>query len=154
HHDLHSFPTRRSSDLNTLDVFTQAIEIFREAQPRVALGLHLEGPFLNVEKRGAHPAELVKPVKVELLENLLQDSDEIVNMMTVAPELMNTESLHYLQERGVLVSAGHSNATFQESIRAFNQGIGAATHLWNAMSSLHHRDLGLPGAVMQDERVS
>lgn len=139
---------------NTLDVFTQAIEIFREAQPRVALGLHLEGPFLNVEKRGAHPAELVKPVKVELLENLLQDSDEIVNMMTVAPELMNTESLHYLHERGVLVSAGHSNATFQESIRAFNQGIGAATHLWNAMSSLHHRDLGLPGAVMQDERVS
>lgn len=139
---------------NTLDVFTQAIEVFREAQPRVALGLHLEGPFLNVEKRGAHPAELVKPVKVELLENLLQDSGEIVNMMTVAPELMDTDSLRYLQERGVLVSAGHSNATFQESIRAFNQGIGAATHLWNAMSPLHHRDLGLPGAVMQDERVS
>lgn len=138
---------------NTIDTFKEAIRVYTETQPRVALGLHLEGPFLNVRKRGAHPEELIREINLGVLKDLLEGSEQVVTMMTVAPELMDKACLGYLQERDIVVSAGHSAATFSEAISAFDAGIPAVTHLWNAMSPLHHRDLGLPGAAMHDERV-
>lgn len=138
---------------NTLEVFRKAISIFAEAAPRVALGLHLEGPFLNSKKRGAHPEELIRKAEVDILKELLSGDGRVVTMITVAPELIDPDCTRFLKEQNILISAGHSAATFTQALAAFDDGISAVTHLWNAMSSLHHRDLGLPGATMQDERV-
>ncbi|WP_270088715.1 N-acetylglucosamine-6-phosphate deacetylase [Sphingobacterium sp. SYP-B4668] len=133
---------------NTIDVFKQAIAIVNANPPKVALGLHLEGPFLNAKKRGAHPAELIiTPSKERIADLLNEDELGLVKMMTVAPELLDTDSLELLLEKGVRISAGHSDATFEEATSAFDQGIVAATHLFNAMSGFHHREVGLPGAV-------
>lgn len=138
---------------NTLEVFREAIAVFAAAQPRVALGLHLEGPFLNAQKRGAHPEELIRKAELGTLKDLLSGNGRVVTMITVAPECMDLDCTRYLNEQGILISAGHSAATFTQALAAFEMGIPAVTHLWNAMSPLHHRDLGLPGATMQDERA-
>ena len=138
---------------NTLSLFKEAIQVFNQANPRVALGLHLEGPFLNAKKRGAHPAELVIPAKKALLEKLLDSDEGAVNIMTVAPELFPDECLEYLLSKNILISAGHSDATQDEATQAFEKGIKTVTHLWNAMSPLHHREVGLPGATFNHPSV-
>ena len=132
---------------NTLEVFKEAIDVFSQAEPKVSLGLHLEGPFLNPVKRGAHPEELIIEGTLERIKGLLDSSKGAVKMMTVAPELMSEQSIAYLLDQGIVLSAGHSAATFEQAMLGFKQGISSSTHLWNAMSSFHHRDTGLPGAV-------
>lgn len=134
---------------NTIAVFKEAIRIFNSYQPQSALGLHLEGPFLNPQKRGAHPAELIVSPSVELIADLLAEDQGAVKMMTIAPEQIDNESLEMLLQRSILLSAGHSAASFEQGMQGFDKGIKAATHLWNAMSPFHHRDIGLPGAVFQ-----
>ena len=138
---------------NTLELFKQAIDIFESADAQVALGLHLEGPFLNPAKKGAHPAELIQKPTVELLKSVVEGKEHIVKMMTVAPELTSQDCIDYLNEKNVLISAGHSAASFREATEAFDHGIPTVTHLWNAMSSLHHRDIGLPGAAFNHDEV-
>lgn len=138
---------------NTLELFNQAIAVFEEAKPKVALGLHLEGPFLNAAKRGAHPAELIQKASLELLGSVVEGKEHIVKMMTIAPELTDQECIDYLNDKGVLVTAGHSAATYKEATHAFDHGVPAVTHLWNAMSPLHHRDVGLPGAAFNHDEV-
>ena len=139
---------------NTIDVFKTAIAIVNKYEPRVALGLHLEGPFLNAKKRGAHPEELIIKATAEEITHLLNDDHKaLVKMMTVAPELLDADCLSLLLERGILLSAGHSNATFEEATAGFDSGILTATHLFNAMSAFHHRETGLPGAVFNHQRA-
>ncbi|MCI0920503.1 N-acetylglucosamine-6-phosphate deacetylase [Sphingobacterium rhinopitheci] len=138
---------------NSIALFKEAISIFKSSTRRSAAGLHLEGPFLNEKKRGAHPADLVIPIAVPVLVDLLSEADDVVKIMTVAPELANIASLDYLKEKNILVSAGHSNATFEQATAAFDAGIPAVTHLWNAMSPLHHRDMGVPGATFNHDTV-
>jgi len=132
---------------NSIERFKKAIKVYQTAEPKVSLGLHLEGPFLNPSKRGAHPAELIKEATLPILEDLLADHNGAVQMMTVAPELMQDECMAYLQAEDILLSAGHSNATFEQAKLSFDKGIKTVTHLWNAMSPLHHRNVGLPGAT-------
>lgn len=117
-----------------------------------ALGIHLEGPFLNPGKRGAHERENVIPPDRALLAKLLRDAP--VRLLTLAPEMEGAERLVRLcAEHGVVVSAGHSDATFESASRSLEQGVPGITHLFNAMSPLHHRDPGLPGAALSSERA-
>src|SRR5690606_3673539 len=139
---------------NTIAVFKEAIRIFNSYQPQSAIGLHLEGPFLNPQKRGAHPAGLIVSPSVELITDLLDTDEEAVIMMTIAPEQFDAESINLLLQRSILLSAGHNAASFGQAMQGFDGGIKAATHLWNAMSSFHHRDIGLPGAVFRHPGVS
>lgn len=131
---------------NTIDVFKQAIRVAEGFKHDAFLGLHLEGPFLNAKKRGAHPADLIIKASRENIADLLGDN-HVVKMMTIAPECMEEDVLAYLQGYGLLLSAGHSDASFEEGMRGFNSGIPTSTHLFNAMSSLHHREVGLVGAI-------
>src|SRR5690606_41416812 len=116
--------------------------------------LHLEGPFLNPHKRVAHPAELIVSPSVELITDLLDTDEGAVIIMTFAPEQFDAESINLLLQRSILLSAGHSAASFGQAMQGFDGGIKAATHRWNAMSSFHHRDIGLPGAVFRHSGVS
>src|SRR5215207_1228076 len=117
------------------------------------LGLHLEGPFLNPKKRGAHPEAHIAPVDVGALVTMLDVAP--VRMLTVAPELHGADkAIRTAVSRGVVVSIGHSEATFAEAYEAMNSGGTAVTHLFNAMSPLHHRKPGLPGAAFAHPRVA
>jgi len=116
------------------------------------LGLHLEGPFLNPGKKGAHnPAYLRQPSAAGLGD---WSPATGVRLVTLAPELpWARQAITALAGRGVVVSAGHSLATFDEAAAGFDSGARYATHLFNAMPTLHHREPGLVAAALADPRV-
>jgi N-acetylglucosamine-6-phosphate deacetylase len=111
------------------------------------IGAHLEGPFLSPERPGMHPAEHLQAPDRALLDRLLDAGH--VTEMTLAPELPGCELLiGRLRERGVAVSAGHTNATAEEANRGFDLGIAGLTHIFNAMRPLRSRDPGVAGAAL------
>ncbi len=111
-----------------------------------ALGIHLEGPFLNLDKRGAHAAAHILPPNPDLLGELLDLGP--IRMLTIAPELEGAgELMRMARNRGAVVSAGHSAASFDVAYQAFDKEASSVTHLFNAMSPLHHREPGLAGAA-------
>jgi len=116
------------------------------------LGVHLEGPFIDLDKRGAHAAAHVLPPDPGLLLRLLDLAP--VRVLTLAPDLEGADELMMLaSRRGVVVSAGHSGAPFEVAYEAFDASVAGVTHLFNAMSALHHREPGLPGAAFAHPRV-
>jgi N-acetylglucosamine-6-phosphate deacetylase len=119
------------------------------------LGIHLEGPFISHAKRGVHPPEnLLKP-SPELLRKMHEACDGAVRMMTVAPELEGSlETIAEAKRLGIESSLGHSNATFAEANAGIDAGARHATHTFNAMRPLDHREPGVLGAVLADDRVS
>ncbi|NML39858.1 N-acetylglucosamine-6-phosphate deacetylase [Chitinophaga sp. G-6-1-13] len=138
---------------DTMEVFHECIRIVRNNPHPAVLGMHLEGPYINPAKKGAHTLELIKRPERAELESLLAAAGGMVKMITVAPEMCDPAILRWLDEQGIILSAGHSNATFKEAMEGFQNGVRAVTHLFNAMSSLLHRDTGLPGATFRDSSV-
>jgi N-acetylglucosamine-6-phosphate deacetylase len=117
------------------------------------LGIHLEGPFLSLEKRGAHAAAHVARPDPGMLGRMLDLGP--IRMVTLAPELSGAAGLiDQASSRGVAVCAGHSDAGFELAYSAFDGRVGGVTHLFNAMSPLHHREPGIPGAAFAHPRVS
>jgi N-acetylglucosamine-6-phosphate deacetylase len=113
------------------------------------LGVHLEGPFLNPQKRGAHPAEYLLPLTIDDVKRVLGNYAHVVRVMTLAPELDSTgEVIPYLRSLGITVSLGHSQATAAQAEEAFKLGASMVTHAFNAMPALHHREPGLLGAAL------
>ncbi len=118
------------------------------------LGVHLEGPFLNYQKRGAHPEKYLLPLTIDNIKQVLGDYEQIVKVITLAPELDSSQkTITYLQDKNVIVSLGHSLATAKEAQQAFNQGASMVTHAFNAMPSLHHRQPGLLGEAIINPQV-
>jgi N-acetylglucosamine-6-phosphate deacetylase len=121
---------------------------FRGARP---LGLHVEGPFLSPAKKGAHNPRYLRPPDLGTVADWSPATG--IRLVTMAPELPGAlEVIAALSARGVLVSTGHSNATWAEAVAGFDAGARYGTHLFNAMSSFGHRDPGLPGALLTDPR--
>jgi len=122
------------------------------AQP---LCIHLEGPFLNVKKRGAHPASQIQKPSIELLTRILDAAGGTARILTLAPELEGALAvLEFARSKGMKVGIGHSNATYEEAKSAIDAGATHAVHCFNAMRPFTHRDAGIIGAVLTDERVS
>ena len=118
------------------------------------LGLHLEGPFLALERRGAHPAEHLQLPDRALVAGEGWSRRDGVALVTLAPELPRAlDVVGDLVGAGVVVSAGHSSASAEQATAAIDAGVTAVTHLFNAMGPLHHRDPGLAGVALTDERV-
>ncbi|MEH2393752.1 MAG: N-acetylglucosamine-6-phosphate deacetylase [Nostoc sp.] len=118
------------------------------------LGVHLEGPFLNFQKRGAHPAEYLLPLTIDEVKRILGNYAHIVKVITLAPELDPTgKVIPYLRSLGITVSLGHSQATAAQAQRAFEQGATMVTHAFNTMPGLHHREPGLLGAAITNPDV-
>lgn len=131
----------------------QAIAAYMQTEPEPdrarVLGAHLEGPFLNPAKRGAHPQEYLQLPTPTNLEALIGAWGDCVRVMTLAAELDPTgETIAALRARGIAVSLGHSLATAAEADLAFARGATLVTHAFNAMPSLHHREPGLLGAAL------
>ena len=136
---------------HTFDKIIEAVravkEYWHQGLPGVE-GLHVEGPFINPIKRGAHILEYIKKPSMENVRQLMDEGEGVIRMMTIAPEFCTDEVLQFLEKNGVIISAGHSNATYEEASSAFNKNIHAATHLFNAMSAFQHRAPGLAGAIL------
>ncbi len=117
--------------------------------------LHFEGPFINPKKRGAHPASQIQKPSIDLLARFLDAAGDTARIVTLAPELEGALAvLEYARGRGLKVGIGHSNATFEEAERAIAAGASHAVHIFNAMRPFMHRDSGIVGAVLTDDRVS
>ncbi len=133
----------------------QAIEVVKNyaVENKSVLGLHLEGPFLNPEKRGAHNPDYVrKPTNNELAE-IIKYGKGVIKIITIAPDQFTTEQLKMLQEAGIIISMGHTDLTYEQAQHYFNEGIHLVTHLFNAMSQFGHRSPGIVGAVLDNENV-
>jgi N-acetylglucosamine-6-phosphate deacetylase len=119
------------------------------------LGIHLEGPFLSHKRRGVHPPEYLVEPTLEIFERLWQAAHGHVRMMTIAPELPGAlEVIAEAARRKVCVSIGHSDATLEAARAGVRAGARHATHTFNAMRPLDHRDPGILGEVLTDRELS
>lgn len=151
-------PTIVTTSVTKIHQSLQVIRQFQQQEKRKneaeIIGVHLEGPFLNYDKRGAHPAEYLLPLTLDHVKIVLGDYADVVKIITLAPELEEKkEVIPYLQSLGVVVSLGHSQATAEEAKIAFQQGASMVTHAFNAMPSLHHRQAGLLGEAIVNPHV-
>jgi N-acetylglucosamine-6-phosphate deacetylase len=119
------------------------------------LGIHLEGPFISHAKRGVHPPEYLVPPSPQMFEKYWQASGGTLRVMTIAPELPGAiDTIRHARKAGVHSSLGHSNATYNEANRGIDSGADHATHTFNAMRPLEHREPGILGAVLTDDRLT
>ena len=117
------------------------------------LGYHLEGPYISHNRIGAQQEYIRKPL-IDELEALLDASDRNLRVVTLAPEVENgIDAVRFLREKRVVVSAGHTNASYTEALTAFGAGVSLLGHLWNGMRGLHHREPGIVGAALETRDV-
>jgi N-acetylglucosamine-6-phosphate deacetylase len=141
---------------NSMENFLKGIDVvgnYLSSGNKGLLGLHLEGPWINPVKRGAHIEAFIKKPPRNEVELLLEKGRGIIKMITLAPEQCDDEIIQLILDHGILVSAGHSNATYHQASHAFKEGVPAATHLFNAMSPLQGREPGMVGAIYDDTNV-
>ncbi len=142
------------STLRSLESLANAIEAEPQplqAQPR---GIHLEGPFLSHIKRGVHPEKYLQKPSIELFERFQQAARGHICLVTIAPELSGAmEFIAYATSLGVRCSLGHTNALASETRPAIDAGASSVTHTFNAMRALNHREPGVLGVVLDDQRL-
>lgn len=141
---------------NTYEIFYKCIDAVKDYWSKGGkgvIGLHAEGPWINKAKKGAHIEEYIHAPTLHQAKSLLEYGKNVISMITLAPEVCSTEVIELIQLYGVIISAGHSNATFAEANDGFSKGIHTATHLYNAMSPLQHRAPGMAGAIMNHSNV-
>lgn len=140
-----------SSDAN----MRQAVEAQRQynaLHKHQSLGLHLEGPYLNVMKKGIHSPDFIRVSDDAMIDYICLNND-VVSKVTLAPEQNDPEHIRRLSDAGIVVSIGHSNATYAQARQGFLAGISFATHLHNAMTPITGREPGVVGAIFDTPDV-
>ena len=119
------------------------------------LGIHLEGPFLNPARRGIFPLETIIPPDLALFQEVVQRAKGLIRIVTLAPEMDGALDLvRFARSEGIVCSAGHSNATLEQMMDAVGAGVSHVTHIFNAMAPLNHREPGILGAALTDDRLT
>ena len=138
--------------LRALEGIAFAIDAVKNDDAELAarpVGIHLEGPFLSHAKRGVHPAAELQPPSIELFQLMQQAARGHIRLMTLAPETPGAlDLIEYVTKSGTIVSLGHSDATAEETRAAIAAGATSATHTFNAMRRLDHREPGIAGVVL------
>ncbi len=144
-------PTVITDHVDVLDACVDAILSIPRSHPSI-LGLHIEGPHIALAKRGTHAARHIRPLDAfsKGLMRRLRDAQRPV-LLTLAPEVVSVADIRTLVEMGVVVSLGHSNASFEQTQAALTAGATAFTHMFNAMPPLHHRVPGMVGAALESD---
>jgi N-acetylglucosamine-6-phosphate deacetylase len=146
------YPMQDSDMISAIEACVGAIG--KEQGARV-MGVHLEGPFVSPARLGVQRPEFVRAVDMELMERLYAAGRGRITNMTVAPELKGMRELAlYCIKRGIVLQAGHTDATYENMLEGMQAGILHSTHFFNAMSRLHHRDPGAVGAIMIHAELS
>jgi N-acetylglucosamine-6-phosphate deacetylase len=151
-------PTTVTAPLDATFAALDRLAVSHKA-PRTArakpVGLHLEGPFISHAKRGVHPPDLLLAPSLEVFDKIWQAAQGTVAMMTIAPELPGAvEMIREAASRGVCISLGHSDATLAQTQAGVEAGGRHATHTFNAMRPLDHREPGILGDVLSDPRIT
>lgn len=134
-----------SSDENMRQAISAARDYHNQHQNH-SLGLHLEGPYLNVAKKGIHSPDFIRQSDAAMID-LICENHDLVAKVTLAPEQNAPEHIEKLRKAGIVVSIGHTNATYEEARKGFESGITFATHLFNAMTPMTGREPGVVGAI-------
>lgn len=145
-------PTTMTMDIATIYKALDTIrEAMKEQMPGAkVVGAHMEGPFINEKYKGAQAAEHILKPEFKLIEGYM----DVIKIITIAPEKdHNFEFINKVKNKNVVLSIGHSNATYEEAMDAINAGITHATHTFNAMTPLHHRKPGIVGAAFNSNIV-
>lgn len=145
--------SREATDQAILAVRTVA-DKGRSADESRVLGIHLEGPYICPTRRGAQPGQYVRPADLEEFVHWVELSGRTVRQITLAPEVPGAEELiRQACANGVIASIGHTNASAEQVVAAIGWGARHATHLFNAMTSVHHREPGAAGAILASPEV-
>ena len=140
--------------LHALESFANAIESEPQPLQAQACGIHLEGPFLSHAKRGVHPEAYLQPPSIELFQRFQDAARGHICLLSIAPELPGAiDLIGYATSIGVRCSLGHSNALASETRAAIDAGASSATHTFNAMRALQHREPGVLGVTLDDDRL-
>lgn len=145
-------PTLITSSNEDMIKAVSAMTEYKKQYKNQALGLHLEGPYLNIEKKGIHRVDQIRSSDDEMIDFIAAHA-EVVSQVTLAPELTPARHIRTLVNAGIVVSAGHTNATYKEAREGFNAGIRFSTHLFNAMTSITGRDPGMVGAIYDTPEI-
>lgn len=140
-----------SSDVD-IKKAVEAEKAFQSQYDNQSLGLHLEGPYLNVAKKGIHNPDFIRQSDQSMID-FICDNHEVISKVTLAPEQNNPEHIRRLKDAGIVVSIGHTNATYAEAKKGFDNGIRFTTHLFNAMTPMSGREPGVVGAVFDTPEV-
>lgn len=155
-------PTLHSTHLAEMQQAIEAVRVVRDEMPLNVPGIHLEGPYFNPVKRGAHRANYVRIPAEGELETIFSNHADTISILTLAPEMLPANQLALLyklaKSSGTLLSLGHSNATYQQAMIAFGEGSNTdrfllATHLYNAMRGFESREPGTVGAIFDHPTV-
>jgi N-acetylglucosamine-6-phosphate deacetylase len=136
----------------------QSLEVIKKIKGRELgakiLGVHLEGPFLNPKFRGVHPLKNISVMDPKQLKEWVKIGEGLIKIITLAPEIPGVlHQVAWLKDQGIVVSMGHSQATYQEAKQGKLQGAKSVTHLFNAMRPFHHREPGLIGLALEDQEL-
>ena len=146
------YASKEEATIKAIEAIVSAMGHEKGAQ---ILGLHLEGPFISAKRLGAQTADSVSPVNLAFMEKLWKASKGHIINMTVAPELENMRDLAlYCIGKGIILQAGHTDATYKQMVEGIQGRIMHVTHLFNAMSRMHHRDPGAVGAAFIHPELS
>lgn len=145
-------PTLISAPIDMIEIALQATDEAIAAGIPGVLGTHIEGPFINPVRKGIHSERMIRRLDSAVVDILCHPRRGVV-MMTIAPEQIAPQDIARLVSAGVLLSAGHSNATYEQATAAFACGVRGATHLFNAMSPFNHRAPGMVGAALDLDTV-
>ncbi len=129
------------------------VQTFKQQEGAKVLGVHLEGPFINPIKHGAQDPQHIQKPNMELIEPFM----DVVKMITIAPEVEGGREFIEQIEKNfphILLSIGHSDASYNEAKESFSWGVAHSTHIFNAMNPLHHREPGIVGAILEADEVS
>jgi len=119
------------------------------------LGIHMEGPYINPEKKGAQKEDDIKKISIEEFLEFNQASGNLIRLVTIAPEIPGAIGLiKYLYKQGIITSVGHSNATYAQVQAGIQAGLSHVTHTFDAMRGLHHREPGVVGAALTSPELT
>ncbi|PLK45473.1 N-acetylglucosamine-6-phosphate deacetylase [Emticicia sp. TH156] len=150
----HVLPCLITSPTENILKGIEATRNFMQKNPDAGvLGMHLEGPFLNMAKRGAHLAAYIRKPTNSELEEIISYGKDVIKIMTIAAENFTDEQLEMLLDSGIRLSLGHSNASYKQAHYAYRKGISLCTHLYNAMTQMGHREPGVVGATFDNPDV-
>lgn len=147
-------PTTMTCSINDIK---KAIEAVAEAKAvgtdgANVLGVHLEGPFISPSMIGAQNPNFIQTPSIDTFKDMVGEHLDSITSITIAPEVEGAKELiEYLSHLGIVISIGHSKATYKQALEGIKLGIGHSTHLYNAMTPLHHREPGIVGAIFDTD---
>ena len=147
-------PTIASNSYEVIYKCIEAVKKYKKNNPNTGcIGLHIEGPWLNPQKKGAHKKDFLHSPNKNQIDSIIGFSEGSVSLITLAPEIVKESYIKKLKNNGIVISIGHSNCNYKKMNILSKNLIRLATHLFNAMPNIHHRDLNLTTAILTNNSI-